>query len=601
MSDSGAPRPALAKLAQWGRGSRGRGLLRSVAPPSLVGYRTQWLGRDVLAGVTLAAIAIPECLGYGAIAQVPVVAGLYTIILPTIVFVLIGSSRLMVVGADSATAALLSSGIAGLGVAGLRAGSDEWLQWAGLIALVTGAMLAAAWVLRLGFLGDFLSTAVLTGFLAGTAITVMTGQLPTMLGISDTHEDQIWNRWLAIARGVDDIDIWACLLSVVALLTLILGKRLAPRLPIPFVLVAGAIAAVWIFGWDEDVSVVGKVSAGLPELGLPDGPGFTDIGTASTVAFGCTIVILAQSAATARGFAQRRGESADVNRDILGLAGANFAAGLSGTFVVNGSPTKTQVLDEQRARSQVANLTMAVATLLVVLFLSDALAHLPHAVLGAIVFVVAAKLIDVREVVRIFRARRSELATAAFAAVMVIVFGVQTGIVVAMVVSLLALIRRQYRPDRFVITVSDGGKRAFLPARPGLQSLPGLIIFRYDADLFYANANRFSDDVQGLLRSAPTPVNWLVLDCAAIGDVDYSASTMLSSLIDYVHKHGAHFILAGVDPVLQKALFTEGVLAGLDPDHVFASVGAAVQAYRELNPQPPPDTPEPEASGPEDD
>ena len=200
---------------------------------------------------------------------------------------------------------------------------------------------------------------------------------------------------------------------------------------------ASAIAAVWIFGWDEDVSVVGKVSAGLPELGLPDGPGFTDIGTARP------------SPSAAPSSSSRRapppptdspsaGESADVNRDILGLAGANFAAGLSGTFVVNGSPTKTQVLDEQRARSQVANLTMAVATLLVVLFLSDALAHLPHAVLGAIVFVVAAKLIDVREVVRIFRARRSELATAAFAAVMVIVFGVQTGIVVAMVVSLLA-------------------------------------------------------------------------------------------------------------------------------------------------------------------
>ncbi|GAB03921.1 high affinity sulfate transporter 1 [Gordonia amarae] len=584
MSDGNGARPVFGQLGRWGRGSAGRGLLGVAAPPWLAGYRVRWLGRDVLAGVTLAAIAIPECLGYGAIAQVPVVAGLYTIILPTIVFALIGSSRLMVVGADSATAALLSSGIAGLGVAGLRAGSDEWLQWACLIALVTGAMLFAAWILRLGFLGDFLSTAVLTGFLTGTAITVMTGQLPTMLGISDGRDDQIWNRWWEIARGIDDIDWWNALFAAIALLVLVVGKRFAPRLPIPFVLVVAAIAAVWIFGWGDDVEVVGDVKAGLPELGLPTGLGFADIATAATVAFGCTIVILAQSAATARGFAQRRGESADVNRDILGLAGANVTAGLSGTFVVNGSPTKTEVLDEQKARSQVANLTMAVATLLVVTLLSDALGQLPHAVLGAIVFVVAAKLIDVREFVRIGRVRKSELGVAVFAAVVVIVFGVQTGIVTAMAVSLLALIRRQYHPERFVIGVNDRGTRSFLPARPGLQSLSGLIIFRYDADLFYANASRFSEDVQGLLRSAPTPVRWLVLDCTAIGDVDYSASTMLGSLIDYVHSHGAHFVLAGVDPELQSALLTEGVLAGLDPDHVFGSVGGAVRAYRAAYP-----------------
>ncbi|MBD0024334.1 STAS domain-containing protein [Gordonia pseudamarae] len=583
MSEDNRSGPAFGKPGSRVRDLLDRGLLNSLTPPSLVGYRVRWLGRDVLAGVTLAAIAIPECLGYGAIAQVPVVAGLYTIILPAIVFALVGSSRLMVVGADSATAALLSSGIAGLGVAGLRAGSDQWLQWACLIALVTGVMLFAAWILRLGFLGDFLSTAVLTGFLTGTAITVMTGQLPTMLGIPDGHADQIWNRWWEIVRAIDDIDWWDALLAAISLLVLVAGRRIAPRLPIPFVLVTTAIALVWIFGWGEEVAVVGKVDAGLPELGPPDGLGLSDAVTAVSIAFGCTIVILAQSAATARGFAQRRGESADVNRDILGLAGANVTAGLSGGFVVNGSPTKTEVLDEQRAHSQVANLTMAAATLLVVTLLSDALAHLPHAVLGAIVFVVAAKLIDVREFVRIGRVRRSELAIAVFAAVVVIVFGVQTGIVAAMTVSLLALIRRQYRPERFVIGVNDRGTRSFLPARPGLQSLPGLIIFRYDADLFYANASRFSEDVQSLLRSAPTPVRWLVLDCTAIGDVDYSASTMLGSLIDYVHSHGAHFVLAGVDPELQSALLTEGVLAGLDPDHVYASVGAAVRAYRSLD------------------
>lgn len=552
----------------------------SLVPPALRGYRPSWLRRDLLAGATLAAVAIPESMGYSSIAHVPIAAGLYTIIAPTVLFALVGSSRLMVVGADSATAALLASGIAGLGVAGLVPDSTQWLAWAGLIALVTGVFLILARLLRLGFLGDFLSTAVLVGFLTGTGISVLTGQIPGLLGVEGS-DGRIWQRWAHVVGELGSIS-WGAVGFTVATLAALLGsRRFAPKLPIAIVVVITSILLVAVFGWsDDDVPVVGTVDGGLPQFGFPDGVTWHDIPKAATVAIGCTIVILAQSAATARSFAQKRGETADVNRDIVGLSAANIIAALSSTFVVNGSPTKTQLLDEQQGRTQVANLTTAAVALLVVVYLDEALANLPHAVLSSIVALVAVNLIDVRAFRRLWKMRRPEFVIAVVSAVVVVVFGVQNGILTAMAVSLLELVRRQYRPERFVVGVGDHGRaRRYQPATPGQQSLPGLIVFRYDADLFYANASRFSDDVMNLVDSAPDPVRWVVLDCTVISDVDYSASTVLADLIAFVHSRNAHFVLAGVDPELAETLLAEGVLADLDPDHVYPTVGAAVRNY----------------------
>ncbi|GAC49268.1 SulP family inorganic anion transporter [Gordonia aichiensis] len=553
--------------------------VRRTLPPALRGYQRSWLRADILAGVTLAAVAIPESMGYSTIAHVPVVSGLYTIILPTVVFAVIGSSRLMVVGADSATAAILGSGIAGIGVAGLQPDSAEWLGFASLIAIVTGVMLAVARLARLGFLGDFLSTAVLVGFLAGTGISVLTGQIPGMLGISGS-DGRIWERWEHVLQELGSIRWAAVAFAVATLLLLAVGRRWLTRIPMPIVVVVASIVVVYAFGWSDDVPVIGTLHGGWPQFGLPDGVSWVDIPKAATVAIGCAVVILAQSAATSRSFAQRHGEEANVNRDIVGLSAANIVAGFSSTFVVNGSPTKTQLVEEEHGRTQVANVTMAVVALIVVVFFDDALGYLPHAVLSAIVAVVAVRLIDVWQFRRMWRVRRYEFTIAILTAVVVLVFGVQTGVITAMGASLLAMVRRQYRPERFVVGVSDHGRhRRYESATPGAESMPGLIVFRYDADLFYANASRFADEVMALVKAAPHPVRWMVLDCTVISDVDYTASTMLKDLITFVHKRNAHFVLAGVDPELGDDLLTEGVLAGLNPDHVFATVGAAVRAY----------------------
>jgi MFS superfamily sulfate permease-like transporter len=275
----------------------------------------------------------------------------------------------------------------------------------------------------------------------------------------------------------------------------------------------------------------------------------------------------------------RHGEQVDVNRDIVGLSGANIAAGLSGTFVVNGSPTKTQILDEEHGRTQLANITMSLVVLIVVLFLTGLLTDMPKAVLGAIVFLIGIDLIDIAGLKRVWAARRSEFYIAAATGVVVFAIGVEQGIILAIVASIIEMIRRQYRPDRFVVGVDTGGVPTYTKAAPGVQSLPGLLVFRYDADLFYANANQFSADVQALMLAAPDPIRWLVLDCSVIPDVDYSAGVALDGLIAFVHGKGAVFALAGLDPDLNATLKQEGVLQLLNADHFYASVAEAVAAF----------------------
>jgi MFS superfamily sulfate permease-like transporter len=287
----------------------------------------------------------------------------------------------------------------------------------------------------------------------------------------------------------------------------------------------------------------------------------------------------------------KHNQRVDVNRDIVGLSGANFAAGLTGTFVVNGSPTKTQILDEQKGRTQVANMTMSLIVLVVVLFLTGLLTDMPKAVLAGIVFLIGIGLIDIKGLQRIRAARLSEFVIAAITAVVVFAVGVEQGIILAIVLSLLEIIRRAYAPKDFVVGVGKEGDISYVSAKPGHQSLPGLLVFRFDARLFFANASRFSDQVVGLLSAAPTKVRWLVLDCSSLGDVDYSASITLTGLINSLHSEGGVFALAGADPQLLDTLRKYGTLADFDNAHIYPTVEAAVAAFRSLPASPAPQQP----------
>ena len=551
-----------------------------IVPAWIREYKPSWFSADLIAGVTLAAIAIPEVMGYTSIAQTPVITGLYTIIFPTLLFALLGSSRLLVVGADSATAAILAAGLAGLGIAGLSPNTTEWVAWTSLVALVCGGLLVLARLLRLGFLGDFLSASVLIGFLTGVGIQVLTGQIPDMLGISKGTGNWFEQQWYMITHAAE-ADWWTVAFAAGTLVIIVGCKLISRKIPGAVIaVILSIIVSNVLDAASHGVAVIGPVQGGLPPIGLPQGITLSDIPAVLGVALSCFFLIIAQSAATSRSFAMKHGQRVDINRDIVGLAGANFAAGLTGTFVVNGSPTKTEILDEQRGRSQMANITMSIVVLIVVLFLTGFLTNMPVAVLAAIVFMIGLGLVDIKGLRRIRAARVSEFLIALFTAIVVFSWGVEEGIILAILLSVLELVRRAYSPRDFLIGVDKDGEPTYVAASAGAESLPGLIVFRFDARLFYANASLFVDDIRELIDGAPTPVRWLVLDCSSIGDIDYSASLNIADLIKALHEEHRVFALAAVDPVLMGELAAYRTLDSFDNAHIYPTVLDAVAAFR---------------------
>ena len=548
-------------------------------PESLRGYQRAWLVRDVVAGLTLAAVAIPEVMGYTSIAQTPIVTGVYTIIFPTLVFALLGSSRLLVVGADSATAAILAAGLGGLGVSGLTPYSQEWLAWCSLVALICGVLLILARLLKLGFIGNFLSASVLIGFLSGVGISVLTGQLPSMLGVPKSSGTWFQQQWGTIT-SIPDASVPTVAFALGTVLLIVGFKRFLPVVP-------GAVVAVILSivisaatdAKSHGVAVIGSLNGGFPPVGLPGGLSWSDIASASTIAFACFVLIVAQSAATSRSFAAKHGERVDINRDLIGLSAAELAAGLTGTFVVNGSPTKTEILDEQKGRTQVANMTMAAVALLFVLFLTSLLTDMPVAVLAGIVFMIGLGLVDVAGLRRIRSRRLDEFVIACVTGVVVFAIGVEQGILLAVLLSLLDVVRRAYEPGDFVVGEGAADQLSYTPAGAGVQSRPGLVVFRFDAPVFYANAARFSDDIKAVVDGAPTPVRWLVLDCSSVVDIDYSAGLELADLITYLLQHHVEFGLAHADDALLATLRTFGVLDRVAPDRIFSQIDEVFAAW----------------------
>jgi len=551
-------------------------------PPWLRGYQREWLIRDIIAGATLAAVAIPECMGYTSIAQTPIVTGLYTIIFPTLLFALLGSSRLLVVGADSATAALLAAGLTGAAISGVTPGSPEWLAYTSVVAIMCGGLLLLARVFRLGFLGDFLSASVLIGFLTGVGVQVLSGQIPDMLGVAKGTGNWFEQQW-AWMTSLGDIN-WPTFLYAIATIVIIKGfERFIPKVPgaiVAVVLLIGVSTVLDSSG--NGVAVIGAVQGGFPPIGLPDVSAsdvLDNMATLVAIAFSCFILIIAQSAATSRSFAMKHGQPVDINRDIVGLSGANFAAGLSGTFVVNGSPTKTQILDGQKGHTQIANITMSAIVLLVVLFFTAVLTNMPKAVLAGIVFLIGLSLVDIAGMRIVAKARRSEFVIALVTAIVVCAVGVEQGIILAIVVSILDLVRRQYKPKDFVVMIDKDQVVEYTSATPGTQSEPGLVIFRYDAPLFYANANRFVDDVEKLIEAAPTPVEWLIIDGSSIDDVDYSAGQALKGLLDYLDARNITAVIARADVGLDGTMDVYGLEQRIKPEHRFTDLAAAHDAF----------------------
>ena len=543
-------------------------------PVSLSGYKRAWLVPDIIAGFTLAAIAIPECMGYTKIAGTPIVTGLYTILLPIAAFALLGSSRHLVVGADSATAAILFAGLAGLA----PPFSERWLTLASAAALITAGFLFLSGILRLGFLADFLSRTVLVGFLSGVGVSLLIGQLPDMLGVA-IHGKGFIAHTLDTLREVPQTHLPTLVMALGVLAVILLSERFARKLPGSLLAVVLAIAATWIFRLDRyGIAVVGRVEPGLPTFRLPliSLPEAVSLLPTSASMF---LVVVAQSAATARSFAQKYSEPLNENRDLLALGASNTLAGVSGTFVVNGSPTKTAVVDAAGGRTQVAQLTTAALVLAVLLVATALIERLPIAALAALVFLIGLKLIDVKSLGQIFRFRKATFLVAVCTLLAVVFFGVERGIFFAIALSILDHLRQEYHPKDVVLVSGEGSWKADR-ADPGIETEPGLLVYRFEAPLFFANADYFAARLQSLVKSAPHPVKWLVLDLVSMDDIDYTAGLTLAATLRQLQRQGIIIAFAQIEDVADE-LDRLGITERVGKDHLFESVRAAVEAYRQ--------------------
>jgi sulfate permease, SulP family len=517
---------------------------------------------------------IPQAMGYAKIAGMPVITGLYTLLLPLVAFAAFGSSRYLVVASDSATAAILAGGLADLATAG----SAPYVSLAGLVALLTAGLLLLARLLKLGFLADFLSRTVLIGFLTGVGFQVGIAVLGEMLKV-EVHGSNPVSQLLQVLRQLPQANTSTLCLSAAVVALVLLLHRFVPRFPGALLAVAGAVAASAAFDFSRyGIQVVGPIAGGLPSFSVP--PLSWDlVHRLLPVAGSCFVMIVAQSSVTARAYAAKHHQVLDENCDLVGISAANAAAVLSGSFVVNGSPTQTAMVETSGGSSQLAHLSTAFVVMLVLLFLTGPLQFLPVCVLGAIVFTIAVRLVDLRGLSDLRVKSPREWALALVTAASVVLLGVEDGIMLALVLSLLQHVRHSYQPPAAVETPTADGHWQMGTLEPGRMAAPGLLVYWFGSDLFYANIDRFVTEARKLVTESPSPVRWLVVDAGAITQIDYTAGGAVKELDENLARRGVTLVLAHLNQSLKADLDRQGLTEVIGPNRQFETLRECLAAY----------------------
>jgi SulP family sulfate permease len=534
-------------------------------------FRRQQILPNAIAGITLASMNIPQVLGYARIAGMPIVTGLYTVLLPIIGFAIFGSSRHLVVAADSATAAIFSSSLSKMATPA----SEHYLALVAMLTLLTAIFLLVARLFKLGFLADFISRTVLVGFLTGVGIQVCVAMFGDILALPIAARHPL-PQIVEIFENVSLLHWPTLALSLGVIASILLGRRFLSSVPISLIAVVVTIAASFKFHWLESgIATIGFIPAGLPILHFSE-LSWKEIYALLPIAAACFVMIIAQSAATARGVAVRHHEIVDENEDILGLAVANAAAAFSGAFVVNGSPTQTKMAEESGAKNQIAQVVFAGVVLIVLLFLTGFLQYLPRCVLASIVFTIAVGMIDLKTLRAILEESPGEFYLAALTAVGVIAVGVEQGILLAFVLSLFRHVRHSYRPHTTMLLADATGSWETSPALPGKETAAGLIVYRFGADLFYANDSRFVLEVQTLIRAAPIPIRCFIIDAGAITDMDYSAARSLRDLFEELQQQNILVIFGRVSSYLRADMDRHQLTAVIGEKQIFRTLHEAI-------------------------
>lgn len=536
---------------------------------------------EILAGASLAAMNIPQAMGYARIAGTPVVTGLYTLLFPVIAFAIFGGARSLFVAADSATAAILATGVSPLA----HPGTADFLVHASVVALITGAFLLLARVLRLGFLADFLSRTVLIGFLTGVGFQVGIAVLGQIFGIAVKGPDSLSQLW-AVFTNLTELHMPTLMVSLMVIAIIVAARLFAPKFPGALVAVVGTIFASYYLDFAaRGFLLIGPVEGGLPPFSLPS-VSLADVEALLPVAGACFVMIITQSSATARAFGVRHQSIPDENRDLIGLGAANVVAGLSGTFVVNGSPTQTAMIESYGGRSQLSNLATAATVGMVLILLTGPLKYLPLCVIGAIVFVVAVSMIDIKGLRDLWRCGRKEFWVALLTALSVVALGVGYGIQIAIVVSLLDHVRRGYKPRTAVVVRDRDIHWRMEKVQPGIFVEPGVILYWFGSDLYYANAPHFCDEIRHLVSHSPG-VRAMIIDCGPITSMDFTAGRALLELHADLEARGVTLALTRVTEGLRRDLNRQCLTCEFGDQNIFRSRKQSLAAYHDtLAPRP---------------
>ena len=540
---------------------------------SLRGYKKKYIKNDLLAGLAVTAIAVPEVMGIAAMAGLPVQMGLYSAILAPIIFAIFSVSRRLIVGADSATAVLLATGAGALATAG----SEEYIQIVATIGLMSAVILMLIRIFKLTFLADLISRPVMIGFLAGIGVQFIITRLPEMIGATTTTGKplQVLMELPSYLGSFNGMSLTIAVLVVGAIL-IFNGSRI----PGALVGIVGAGLTAYLFQIEsKGVAMVGDIPGGLPGLTLPILAPDVLLGLVP-VAFSVAIVILAQSASVIRNHADEHDEKTNVPRDIMALSLAGAASSLNGGMAINGSPPRTLAADMAGMRSQLAGVVMSVLVILLLIGGGFVFNYLPLPALAAVVFMIGFHLIRFRELKYLAEHHKMEFAIAMLALVGVILFGVFNGILIAVVASLMERLRREYRPSEDVL-LKDGKLSDWAAERVvGIKEIPDdVLVFAFDASLFFENTQYFTHRLRRAIRTAKNPLRAVIIDASAMDDIDYTAVEQLKILYRHLSADGIRLGFSHVSPNLKDQFEDYGVIDLVGKGNIFATLRSAIE-YR---------------------
>lgn len=524
---------------------------------------------DLIAGITLATVAIPQAIGYANIAGMPLATGLYTLLIPSLLFAVFASSRHLSIGADSSTALILAGGLTAVAARG----SADYISLALMVTLVVGILLIVSGILKLGFIADFLSDTVMIAFLTSVGIVIMVEQIPGMLGISNLGNGVV-NIASAVFTHLDLVSFISIIIAAASLLIIFLSRKISRKIPDMLIVVIGSILISIIFNLKSTIDTIGNVSQGLPSLTFPTADSFSMLPQMSLTIASLFLVAVAKSASLSRVYSSKSHDSFDENRDLISLGIANIGAGLTGAFISSGTSGRTEVTYYAGGKGQFTQIVMSIIVIVVLVFLTAPLSNMPLAALSAIVFVIGLEMVDVKGLRSIIKKSKGEAIVAVASIFAVVFLGVEIGIVFAMVASLLFHVKSGYKPKNRLLVFKDG-QFATLPVSSRKQALPGLIIYRFNSSMYYANAPTLREDLETLSND----VKWLCLDMSAVPSIDISAGDALIESINNLKEKNVKVVFSDVDPDVSKDLLRLGITYEVGPESFFKFPRDVVDAY----------------------